>query len=341
MKQASNVQAGKHLVFIDYLRVFACLSVVFLHIVVNWTEKSGLTVAEYPLRLKIDAAICGVLRVAVPIFVMISGALLLDKNKEISWQKIKKYITKMLVVLLVFGLGFCFIENFANHVPLWQSPFVAIKNLLEENTWGHMWYIYMLIGLYIITPLVKPFTDKASKKDFQIMLGLLSVPVIIVPSINWLLGTNVTTLGIKSAQYIFYFLLGQYSLRYSLRPKTAALLLVISTIVLMILELTTEHHSTGNKNNSIPIAVIAYSIFSLFYNALLKSNKIINLISKNSFSIYIIHMLWLHALEIIINIQLKQTTPVIGEILMLLLITSLSLTNAIILRKIPILGRYL
>lgn len=339
MKQVSKAQAGKHLVFIDYLRAFACLSVVFLHVVVDWTEKSGLTVAEYPLRLKIDAAICGVLRVAVPIFVMISGALLLDKNKEISWQKIKKYITKMLVVLLVFGLGFCFIENFANHVPLWQSPFVAIKNLLEENTWGHMWYIYMLIGLYVITPLVKPFTDRASKKDFQIMLGLLSVPVIIVPSINWLLNSSLTTFHISSLIYFFYYLLGQYIIRYPIKNSHAIVIFLVTTISLIALELLTEHHLTGSKYGSVPIAIIASTLFSLFSKMNLKSNIAVNVIARDSFAIYIIHVFWIHIMEMLLGIQLKNSVPVFGEITIYISIFAASIISAEAIRRLPGLRR--
>ena len=44
-----------------------------------------------------------------------------------------------------------------------------------------MWYLYMLIGLYLITPVIKPFVVKASNKDWLAALGLFVCPVIIIP----------------------------------------------------------------------------------------------------------------------------------------------------------------
>ena len=49
------------------------------------------------------------------------------------------------------------------------------------HSWAHMWYLYMLIGLYLITPVIKPFVVKASNKDWLAALGLFVCPVIIIP----------------------------------------------------------------------------------------------------------------------------------------------------------------
>ena len=50
-------------------------------------------------------------RWAVPCFLMMSGVLLLDKSKEMSLEKLKKYIYKTLLISVTFGFGFCMIEN--------------------------------------------------------------------------------------------------------------------------------------------------------------------------------------------------------------------------------------
>ena len=140
------------------------------------------------------------------------------------------------------------------------------------------------------------------------------MPAIIVPSINWMLDINITTFHILSFIYFFYFILGQYVVRYPIKKSYAIIALLLSVSVLTLLEFFTEHHLTGSKYGSIPIAIIATTIFSLFSNLRIKPNKIVNAISKDSFAIYIIHVFWIHVMEMVLNIQLKNTVPVFGEI---------------------------
>lgn len=340
MKQASSQQLQKkHLVFIDYLRAFSCIAVVFLHIIVSWSEKQGLTVDEYPLRLRIDTSIAEVLRVAVPIFIMISGALLLDKDKEITWSKIKKYILKMLLVLATFGFGFAIIESVMNNGLNIGAIIEAGKNLLEENTWGHMWYIYMLIGLYILTPILKAYTDKANKKDFSTLINVLTVLTIIIPSINWLTKMSITTFYIKSASCVYYYLLGQYVMRYTPRKKYSAYGLIVATVALLLLGFFTDHHLTGNKYNSLPLAMLAVSIVSLAKYCNMRKRNLIIVLSKNSFGIYILHVVFIHLYELFFKIRIEVTYPVVGEISLLLLVLVPAIFTTAMLKKIPILKR--
>jgi surface polysaccharide O-acyltransferase-like enzyme len=333
-KASERTLTKQHWYFVDYLRALSCVAVIYLHIIVSWSEKQGLMVDQYPIRLRIDTTIAEVLRVAVPIFIMISGALLLDKNKLLNWHKIKKYIVRMLLSLAIFGFSFALMEAFYTDGINPKAIITAAVNLLEERTWGHMWYIYMLIGLYILTPIIKAFTDTASKRDYSIAINLLAVPIIIIPSINWALGTNITTFWIKGASCIYYYLLGQYVMRYPLKRRHALVILIIATANLLFLGIFTNHYLTGNKYSSLPIALLATSIFAALKSASVKSNKLIALIAKHSFYIYIIHVLFIHIIEMIFHIELKNTIPFGGEILLITIITVASLLSSIFIEKI-------
>ena len=117
--------------YIEFLRVLATFIVVIDHVAV---------VALSSLRHSFHAA--------VPIFVMITGYLLLNPEREIPLEKIiKKYVFKILVVLFSFGTFYSWLELiFDSHkISILQLP-KAIYNVIIGKTWDHMWYLYMLIG---------------------------------------------------------------------------------------------------------------------------------------------------------------------------------------------------
>ena len=92
----------------------------------------------------------------------------------------------MISVLLTFGLAYCFMEAAANE-GLENIPYVAavsVKNLIEGRSWTHMWYIYMMLGLYLMLPLFRAFTKSADEKTYRFVLIVLFLMTIVRPTIN-------------------------------------------------------------------------------------------------------------------------------------------------------------
>src|SRR5699024_2388497 len=93
----------------------------------------------------------------VPIFLMISGALFLTPEKKITIERLlKHYVRRILLALLIFGTVFAVMELVMTERTF--SLTMVGKGFLmtlSGNTWAHMWYLYELIGLYLITPLLK------------------------------------------------------------------------------------------------------------------------------------------------------------------------------------------
>ena len=175
-----------HFIWIDYLRTICCVSIVLIHVIGNWYKCVDLKHLMYD-RYFIDCVLLQpFIRFAVPIFIMISGYLLLNPNKKLDIEKIQKYIIKMSIILVIFGLTFCFIENFFNfgssNIPkLITNSFI---NFIEGKSWEHMWYLYMLLGLYLITPILRLFVKHANHKTVNFTLLSLLIVSIIIPTIN-------------------------------------------------------------------------------------------------------------------------------------------------------------
>lgn len=187
MKQPSiELPANKpsHIVWLDVVRLIAMFTVVCCHCTdpFNFYPGTAPNIGE----IKLWGAIYGaLLRPCVPLFVMITGALLLPVKGETS-TFYKKRIPRVLYPFLIWsvlynlfpwitgllGLSPQIILDFfpyAGEEVMHQSLPVAIKYILMipfnfSILDVHMWYIYLLIGLYLYLPIFSAWVEKASER---------------------------------------------------------------------------------------------------------------------------------------------------------------------------------
>lgn len=199
---------NKRVYYLDILRILATLGVLFNHIplaALHIFDAQATDVDRFIVNGNVH-----VMHFAVPIFVMITGALLLQPERKIDYHKVlTKYVWRMVVILALVGSFFAWMELFfaEKHFALSQIP-RAMFNTLGGHSWKHMWYLYMLIGLYLITPLLKAAVNTMGRRelDWLILIGLLFTSV--VPAIEEYANLEV---GIKFpivSQYVFLMLLG-------------------------------------------------------------------------------------------------------------------------------------
>ena len=84
---------------------------------------------------------------------------------------------------------------------------VTVQNFMAGHCWNHMFYLYMLIGLYLMTPILKPFLLKASDKDLIIALSALGILSSVLPTLN-AYGMSISSYMILGTPYIFIYMLG-------------------------------------------------------------------------------------------------------------------------------------
>ena len=113
---------------------------------------------------------------------MISGALLLNPQKEITVKKCLNKTFRLFILLLVIGTIFALMELIAVNMDfsihyLYKSFF----NMLSKSSWGHLWYLYVIIGLYIITPCLRKIIENDCGMYLCIILLIFNV---IIPFIS-------------------------------------------------------------------------------------------------------------------------------------------------------------
>lgn len=196
---------------LSVMRITACLAIIFLHVCSSLIEMHNNTVPMTDEMVTFYYVCKIMMKWAVPVFIMITGTLLLDKTKEISPGDIlKKYVWRMILVLIVFGLPMAVIREYYIAGELNMTVLLnAAGDILKMNSWDHLWYIYSLIGIYLVLPLLKHFVNHASDKEMKLVMVSVFLLVMTIPFVMWLLPDGHLNI-VPVSYWVFYLLLGRY-----------------------------------------------------------------------------------------------------------------------------------
>ena len=151
-------------VWIDWMRVAAC----FMVMVVHATEPFYLGGEGTLILTKSDAIWASFfdsfVRACVPLFVIASSYLQFPLHYS-AGEFLRRRAVRILIPFAVWTLVYAF---------LWGEPVTNLKSLLLNFNYaaGHLWFVYMLIGIYLIMPLLSPWAEKVSKKELLVYLGI-------------------------------------------------------------------------------------------------------------------------------------------------------------------------
>ena len=145
----------KRIQFLDCLRVMATCFVVMLHTISGALDY--LTLDVYSFENRFSTIILDFLSCGVPVFLMISGYLFLDPARELSYKDvITKYCKRVVLALLLFGVPFACIELIVTQREFdFTMVGTAVWMVLCGKSWAHLWYLYLLLLMYLVTPLLR------------------------------------------------------------------------------------------------------------------------------------------------------------------------------------------
>lgn len=164
-----------YIAYADIARIAAAFSVVMLHV-------SGARLIREPVGSFnfFWAAFfdCGT-RWTVPLFIMLSGMLFLDKKKQLD---VKKLYTKNMLRLVTAFLFWSFLYNLYSEYTVCKSIIKALAGAVKNTHNGamHLWFVFIIVGLYIVLPFVKRMCESMTKKEAEGFI-LLSMAVTFLP----------------------------------------------------------------------------------------------------------------------------------------------------------------
>lgn len=156
--------AGKREIWIDWMRVAACFMVILVHS----TEPFYLGGDGSLILNQADAFwssfFDSFVRACVPLFVVASSYLQFPLHYS-AGEFFRRRTVRVLIPFVVWLLVYAFV---------WGEPASNLKSLLLNFNYsaGHLWFVYMLIGVYLIMPLLSPWAEKVGKKELQVYLGI-------------------------------------------------------------------------------------------------------------------------------------------------------------------------
>ena len=171
----------ERIVFIDYLRIFACFLVMLVHASENFyaADVSGLAgnlsmLANEQNRFWVAFYDGALGRISVPLFMVVSAFLLVPVKKSIGMGDFyKRRFKRILPPMIIFMLLYATLPVLWGEMT-WDDTLRILPTLpfnFPENA-GHLWFMYPLISLYLIIPVVSPWLERASAKDERTFIWL-------------------------------------------------------------------------------------------------------------------------------------------------------------------------
>ena len=336
--------------YIEDLRIISMLAVVMIHVCI--TALSDFPDSGSTLWRVIYQSIRNILRFAVPVFFMISGALLLNPQKVITLEKlIKKYIVKYTAVIVIFGWAFALIEEVFHHRDFSFSYLgTSFVNMLQGQTWNHMWYMYSLLGVTMILPLLKAATATFTKKEMQYFVIVCFLFLSVIPYFCALTGKESGVHLAISSVYALYMIVGYLLDTYRPKNTIVYLVIIVAGVVMLILEayftIVLNRELAFSNYNSPVVFLFSVAVFALVCSKEIpnkqenvKLSKVKSFLSVNSFGVYIIHMLWINLIYKFLKWNPFSFNAFAGLIIIWIVVTGLSLLSTVIMRHIVVLKK--
>ena len=228
--------------YIDFLRLFSMFAVVFLHTVADLLR------TEYGTLLwHFSNVATSLFTASVPVFFMISGAMLLSNKTSGEVDGLfKKRIKKIFIPFLFwsfFAIAYYFLTEYLYYGTLNFSGIAyRVKHFLSEPVTIHLWFMYALIPIYIILPFIKVLIDNINKKQTIYMFVIWFVcSVMITTLVNLLPDTFKVFFAVNSSfnlniigGFLGFFILGYYLHNKDFKIKIKNLILLIFADVFVI-----------------------------------------------------------------------------------------------------------
>lgn len=353
-------------VYLDICRIVAIFFVVLIHVVAMQIFSDPVGSFDWT-TLSVYFAFS---RVCVPLFFMISGALALNPDNEISIKDLyQKYILRFVTCLLFWTAMFYIINVYAQDPNFTLATF-DLNIFLTRVLKGHPqhWFLFMIIGMYMLIPLLKLVTKNRNACRYYLILWLffeifffnMHLLNILFPNLNatqslWLETLLTVTNSIAPRMVMGlsgYMVLGYYLHTQPLNSKNRhiiqlfGLLGLVATLVLTYAVSIREGSLQEIFYNTSTFGVFAMTLAvfvtaqSLSTSTVIAKNHLLLNISTCSFGIYLVHDFFLNLMARN-GITPALFTRTLSPLILSLVVFCLSFCLVYLIKKIPGVSKYI
>lgn len=357
-----NDMNKKRVIWIELLRVMACIGVIGIH-------AGSQHFRDMPLDSSVWAVsnfYHGINRFAVASFIMISGCLYLDSKRTWNLRRLWKRNILPIAAAYIFWQMFYAVYRIITNGTLAKGSKAALVKFMVyiSKSYFHLWYLPMLIGLLIITPMLWEIVNSARGKQWEEYMIVLFLVFQILPyTINYfplpwkdhIMDILQTVQPEMVTGYIGYFILGHYLSHYEVSKKLEYLVYVLG-VILILAAIGLCYISSQKSGKPIQSFYENYTLAGFFWGSSFflfsknhvskikwneKQEKRICYLGSCTFGIYLIHALIRDILHRIGIDSMMISNTAIAIPLLITMIFVLSLAAVMIIKKIPRVSKWI
>lgn len=338
---------------IDFIKMIAIFGVIVIHVGSGVFASNPVGSAEWLWGLGIGSCV----RASVPLFLMCSGALLLNSQKELSLKKLYFHnILRIVIAMLFWGMMYKLYHLSATGTISLQNVIYSFKRVLLFDQEFHFYYIHIILIVYVFLPVTRVFAKSASKRQLEYFLLVWFALAIVYPTVNTFYPFNLLS-GLTSQWYINmtyasigYGLLGYYIKEYPFSLKLGAALSLAGLLgtyfaTLFISQKSGYLSEVFFQGMSLFVCFLAAGLFSLCMRVSFKKengifSKFVVFVSKGSFCVYLVHMFIIYIFKSM-GYTSDITLCIISVPVISASVLAISLIIYFVLSKIPVVKKYL
>ncbi|HJD46762.1 MAG TPA: acyltransferase family protein [Candidatus Mediterraneibacter norfolkensis] len=299
-------------------------------------------------------------RSSVSLFIMLSGALFLNK-KELSIKKLfKKNIWKLLVIYCVWALLYGIDSLGAAESIKPGNLFSLFQQIVYPKY--HLWYLPSLIGIYFLIPLFWALAQFKEKKYLEygcimfVLFGILRSTFSAIFESHETINAILNLIPYELCGLSGYFILGYTLVKYKgLFTKIKLRYLLPVLLAAIIITAKVEEYKAVNfgdlrgvyyANSALPTFLEAIIIFGIFLKIPSKIENrrisdIVTKISRKTLFIYLVHVFILEHLESWFGISAAMFNAWISVPVISIIVFIISIFLAGVVEKIPVAGKWM
>lgn len=340
--------------YFDFLRIIACVSVIVFHVVAQWIHQADVGTSTWMVFNGFDT----LSRWAVPVFVMISGALFLAPERSFDFRvMLKKNLLRLVTAFVFWSALYAVVEYLQG---------LRLRNVALHFISGgvHLWFLYMLGGLYLLVPLLRRIaSSEKATKYFLLLWFLFSIvldsckPLVsyLAPRYSGWVDTVTNNLNMHFVYgFTGYFLLGYYLHHYDISKKARRIIYALGGFGAVATFFAT--YLISKKANNLVDSYYSYFALGVFFETIAvfvffkyhapnakdgAVQKLVGTISKCSFGIYLVHFLFVKYSAVIFRFDFYSLGPLFAVPLLSVIVFVCSFVVSWLLNKIPVVKNYL
>lgn len=302
----NQMEKTNKIVYLEHLRIISMICVIIMHV------SAGLLSGKIDTTWQFLNIFTSISFIAVPIFFMISGVVILEsKNTEDPTYILKKRIPKLLIPLIIWSIiailpGYLSIDATQNGFQFY-SFFKSLLMIPSGNIAVHLWFMYFLIPLYLLSPFLRILVNHMKKKNVQYLFILWICNVLLITFREFLPESLHIYAHIDFIEklhflggYLGFFFAGYYLHHYKKKVSNKLLvgtLVTVSTIIILGTSFLSIYKGVyiGSFQS---VGCIFTTILSVTVFLLVKQNvgykqkymnPVVSILATNSFCIYLMH----------------------------------------------------